>query len=100
VGKFKGAVEPFILTKLSPENREQTQKLLDDVWGEWRTTVGASRKIEPGKLQAIADNQALLEATQAKTSGLIDQIAYSDEVVTDLKKLTDSDQKDKTFRQI
>ncbi|MHC5728214.1 MAG: S49 family peptidase, partial [Nostoc sp.] len=32
VGKFKGAVEPFILTKLSPENREQTQKLLDDVW--------------------------------------------------------------------
>ncbi|MEH2375878.1 signal peptide peptidase SppA [Nostoc sp.] len=100
VGKFKGAVEPFILTKLSPENREQTQKLLDDVWGEWRTTVGASRKIEPGQLQAIADNQARLEATQAKSSGLVDQIAYLDEVVTDLKKLTHSDQEDKTFRQI
>ncbi|MEH2001839.1 MAG: signal peptide peptidase SppA [Nostoc sp.] len=100
VGKFKGAVEPFILTKLSPENREQTQKLLDDVWGEWRTTVGASRKIEPAQLQAIADNQALLEATEAKTSGLVDQIAYPDQVVTDLKKLTDSDKEDKTFRQI
>ncbi|MGF2033887.1 MAG: signal peptide peptidase SppA [Nostoc sp. CmiVER01] len=100
VGKFKGAVEPFILTKLSPENREQTQKLLDDVWGEWRTTVGASRKIEPKQLQAIADSQALLEATQAKTSGLVDQVQYPDEVVTDLKKLTDSDKDDKTFRQI
>lgn len=100
VGKFKGAVEPFILTKLSPENREQTQKLLDDVWGEWRTTVSASRKIEPNQLQAIADNQALLEATQAKTSGLVDQVAYPDQVVTDLKKLTDSDKDDKTFRQI
>jgi protease IV len=100
VGKFKGAVEPLILTKLSPENREQTQKLLDDVWGEWRTTVGVSRKIEPQKLQAIADNQALLEATEAKSSGLVDQVAYADEVVSDLKKLTNSDKEDKTFRQI
>ncbi|MCF2149137.1 signal peptide peptidase SppA [Desmonostoc muscorum LEGE 12446] len=100
VGKFKGAVEPLILTKLSPENREQTQKLLDDVWGEWRNAVGASRKIQPEQLQAIADNQALLEATQAKTSGLVDQIAYADEVVSDLKKLTDTDKEDKTFRQI
>ncbi|MFN6541528.1 MAG: signal peptide peptidase SppA [Nostoc sp. EkiNYC01] len=100
VGKFKGAVEPLILTKLSPENREQTQKLLDDVWGEWRNAVGTSRKIQPEQLQAIADNQALLEATQAKTSGLVDQIAYADEVVSDLKKLTNTDKKDKTFRQI
>ncbi|QKQ74115.1 signal peptide peptidase SppA [Nostoc sp. TCL240-02] len=100
VGKFKGAVEPFILKKLSPENREQTQKLLDDVWGEWRTTVGASRKIEPNQLQAIADSQAILEATQAKTSGLVDRVAYPDEVVSDLKKLTNSDKDDKTFRQI
>ncbi|MDZ8109186.1 MAG: signal peptide peptidase SppA [Nostoc sp. DedQUE12a] len=100
VGKFKGAVEPLILTKLSPENREQTQKLLDDVWGEWRDAVGSSRKIQPEQLQAIADNQALLEATQAKNSGLVDQVAYPDEVVSDLKKLTNSDKDDKTFRQI
>ncbi|BAY73911.1 signal peptide peptidase SppA, 67K type [Nostoc linckia NIES-25] len=100
VGKFKGAVEPLILTKLSPENREQTQKLLDDVWGEWRDAVGSSRKIQPQQLQAIADNQALLEATQAKDSGLVDQVAYPDEVISDLKKLTKSDKDDKTFRQI
>ncbi|OUL37243.1 signal peptide peptidase SppA [Nostoc sp. T09] len=100
VGKFKGAVEPFILTKLSPENREQTQKLLDDVWAEWRTSVGASRKIGADKLQAIADNQAVLEAPEAKSSGLVDRVAYVDEVVSDLKKLTASDKDDKTFRQI
>ncbi|MEA5503752.1 signal peptide peptidase SppA [Halotia wernerae UHCC 0503] len=100
VGKFKGAVEPFLLTKLSPENREQTQKLLDDVWGEWRTTVGTSRKITPQKLQAIADGQSTLEAQAAKSSGLVDQVAYTDQVVTDLKKFTASDQEDKTFRQI
>ncbi|MEY3256260.1 MAG: hypothetical protein RLZZ29_1395 [Cyanobacteriota bacterium] len=100
VGKFKGAVEPFLLDKLSPENRQQTQKLLDDVWGEWRTSVGKSRKIQPQKLQAIANNQAILESTAAKANGLVDQIAYQDEVFTDLKKLTASDEDDKNFRQI
>ncbi len=84
VGKFKGAVEPLILKQLSPENRQQTQNLLNDVWAEWRTTVGGSRKIAPQKLQAIADNQAVLEAPAAKSSGLVDRVAYVDEVVTDL----------------
>ncbi|MDD1465968.1 signal peptide peptidase SppA, partial [Dolichospermum sp. ST_sed5] len=100
VGKFKGAVEPLILDKLSPENREQTQKLLDDVWGEWRTSVGTSRKILPQKLQAIANSQPILEATAAKSNGLVDTIAYQDQVFTDLKKLTGKNEKDKTFTKI
>jgi protease-4 len=100
VGKFKGAVETLVLDKLSPENREQTQKLLDDVWGEWRNTVGNSRKISPQKLQAIANNQAFLEANEAKSNGLVDQVAYVDQVVTNLKKLTGNDAKEKNFRQI
>ncbi|NMF62722.1 signal peptide peptidase SppA [Brasilonema octagenarum] len=100
VGKFKGAVEPFILKKLSPENRAQTQELLDDVWGEWRATVGASRKINPQQLQAIADNQALLLADQAKANRLVDKVGYFDQVVAELKQLTNSDKEDKTFRQI
>jgi protease-4 len=100
VGKFKGAVEPLILNKLSPENREQTQKLLDDVWGEWRKSVGTSRNILPQKLQAIANSQPILEATAAKSNGLVDTIAYEDQVFTDLKKLTGKQEKDKKFTKI
>jgi protease IV len=100
VGKFKGAVEPYILNKLSPENREQTQKLLDDVWSDWRTSVGKSRKMEAQKLQAIADSQPILEAADAKQQGLVDKVAYYDQVVGELRQLTDSDKDDKTFRQI
>ncbi|NJM70051.1 MAG: signal peptide peptidase SppA [Scytonema sp. RU_4_4] len=100
VGKFKGAVEPLILEKLSPENRTQTQQLLNDVWSEWRATVGTSRKINPQQLQAIADNQALLLADQAKANRLVDKVAYFDEIVADLKQLTKSDKEDKTFHQI
>ncbi|MCX7596929.1 MAG: signal peptide peptidase SppA, partial [Fischerella sp.] len=100
VGKFKGAVEPFVLTKLSPENRQQTQKLLSDLWTEWRYAVAKNRKIPPRKLQAIADNQAFLQADQAKANGLVDKVGYFDQVVADLKQLTDSDKKEKSFKQI
>ncbi|BAZ42991.1 signal peptide peptidase SppA, 67K type [Calothrix sp. NIES-4101] len=100
VGKFKGAVEPFVLNKLSNENRQQTQALLNDVWGEWRTAVGKSRKITPQKLQTVADSKAFLEANEAKQQGLIDKVAYQDQVVSDLRKLTNTTSEDKTFKQI
>jgi protease-4 len=85
---------------LSPENRAQIQKLLDDVWQDWRTTVGSSRQITPQQLQAIADTQVLLTASEAKANGLIDQVAYLDEVVANLKTITSSNETDSTFRQI
>ncbi|MBW4505447.1 MAG: signal peptide peptidase SppA [Scytonematopsis contorta HA4267-MV1] len=100
VGKFKSAIEPLVLNKLSPENREQTQQLLNDVWGEWRDTVSKSRKLTPQKMQEIADNQALLDSNQAKQSGLVDKVAYFDQVVAELKQLTKSKKDDKSFRQI
>lgn len=99
-GKFKGGVEPFILNELSDENRQQMQQLLEDVWGNWRTTVGDSRKITPEQLQAIADNQVILSPDEAKTRGLIDQVAYQDEVVADLKQLTESSATARSFQQI
>ncbi len=100
VGKFKGAVEPFVLTKLSPENRQQTQKLLDDVWTEWRNAVGTSRKISPAQLQALADNQGFLQAQQAKASGLVDRIGYFDQVASELKQLAGLNKDEKSFPQI
>jgi protease-4 len=39
-------------------------------------------------------------ATEARQRRLVDKVAYLDEVVTDLKKLTGSSEKDKSFRQI
>lgn len=100
VGKFKSAVEPFILKKLSPENRQQTQTLLSTLWGEFLTTVGENRKIPPQQLQSIANSQGEFTASEARQRRLVDRVAYLDEIVADLKKLTDSDKEDKSFRQI
>ena len=100
VGKFKAAVEPFILTKLSPENRQQTERLLGDVWGEWQSAVSKSRNVTTSKLQQIADNQGILEASVAKSNGLVDKVAYFDEVLGELKQLTGSKAEERTFEQV
>ncbi|HBE17371.1 MAG TPA: signal peptide peptidase SppA [Cyanobacteria bacterium UBA11149] len=100
VGKYKSAVEPFLLKELSPENRQQLQALLGDIWGELIATVGKSRKISPQQLQGIADSQGVLMASDAKTRGLIDKVAYFDEVITDLKKIAGATEDEKSFPQI
>ncbi|HNX07495.1 MAG TPA: S49 family peptidase, partial [Bacteroidales bacterium] len=44
-GKFKSAVEPYIMDKMSQANREQYQKLLDVLWQQMVDGIVAQRKI-------------------------------------------------------
>lgn len=100
VGKYKSAVEPFLLKKNSLESRQQTQRLLNDLWGEMVTTLAQSRKLSVPQLQSIADNQGTMIASEALQRRLVDKVASSDQVVTDLKRLTGNTEKDKSFNQI
>jgi protease-4 len=100
VGKYKSAVEPFILDKMSDSNREQVQKLLDDLWGDWKGSVAKDRKTTPEALQALADDKGVLEAQEAKQAGLVDKIAPYDEVLDALKALVGKKPKDRDFPQI
>ena len=100
VGKYKSAVEPFILDKMSDANREQYQKLLDDLWGEWKATVAADRKLKPEAIQQFADEKGILKADEAKAAGIVDRIATYDEVLGELKKLAGKTDKDRDFPQI
>jgi protease IV len=100
VGKYKSAVEPYLLNGNSPENKEQTQKWLSDLWSEFLTASAKSRKLTPQKLQAIADKEGLLLSSAAKSAGFIDKIAYEDEVIAELQKLTGEDKETHSFRQI
>ncbi len=100
VGKYKSAVEPFLLKKMSPENRQQTQKLLGDIWGEYLKTVGPSRKLTVPQLQAVADQGGTLMADEALKGKLVDKVVYFDEIATELKKLTGTDGENKSFKQI
>ena len=100
VGKYKSAVEPFISDRMSEEARQQSQSLLDDIWGEWKSTVAADRRLAPSAVQQLADEKGLLTAVEAKAAGLVDRVAAYDEVLGELKKLTGRTDKDRDFPQI
>ena len=100
VGKYKSAVEPFVLEKMSDENRAQLQKLLDDLWGEWKASVAEDRGKQPEDLQRIADEKGVLTAAEAEKDGLLDKLAHYDEVLDELKRLSGKSETDTDFPQI
>lgn len=100
VGKYKSAVEPFTLKQMSPENRAQIQKLLDDVWGTLTTSIEAARKLSPGAIQNAVDSKGLIRADDALKLKLVDRIAYLDEVLAELKTATGRKDTSQPFRQV
>ncbi|MFI5335493.1 MAG: signal peptide peptidase SppA [Opitutales bacterium] len=100
VGKYKSAVEPFIRKDMSPENRQQTQKLLDDVWAGIVTDIEQTRKLAPGSLQQAVDSEGLLRPEAAQKFKLIDRSAYYDVVLDELKAATGRKGEKQAFKQI
>lgn len=92
-GKFKSAVEPFLLDKMSDESRLQTETYLKSIWSEMLTDISASRNLSIDQLNDIADMVASFRrADFAKEKNLVDRLKYKDQVIDDLKKLTGTDE--------
>ena len=100
VGKYKSAIEPFTRKEMSPESREQMQKLLDDVWDGVVADIAQSRGLTPAKVQTVVDAEGLIRAEAAKAGKLIDRIAYRDEIFDDLKAKTGRAGAKEAFKQI
>ena len=89
--RFKSAVEPYFLDKMSEANREQMDKLLGTVWGQILASISQSRNISVEQLNQIADNlDVLFNAQKALEYGLVDNLYFKDQVLDELKGLTGS----------
>ena len=91
VGRYKSAVEPFTRTESSPEEEQQTRALIGDLWQDFLTTVASDRDVTPQQLQTLADDVALINPQQALDAGLVDQLGFYDDVLTELQTLTDTE---------
>jgi protease-4 len=100
VGKYKSYVEPFVRKEMSPENREEVQKLLDDIWGSLVGDIAKSRGITPSAVQATVDAEGLIRPEAAKAGKLVDRIAYRDELLDELKAKTGRRDSKESFKQI
>lgn len=84
-GKFKSAVEPFMLDKMSDASKEQTLSYVSAIWNQMLQGIAGSRKIDAAQLTNIADNFLCQTAEDAVKLKLVDKLAYKDEVLEELK---------------
>jgi protease-4 len=85
-GKFKSAVEPFILDRMSEENRLQTRTYVMGMWNHLLKKISESRKTNSDSLQIWADRIAIRQADDALKLGMVDGLKYRDEVLKELAK--------------
>jgi len=85
LGKYKSAVEPFLSNEMSDNNREQITVYLNSLWSEIKKDISATRQVPIERLDIIADSLLARNPDLAKSSKLIDKIAYHDEYVNAMK---------------
>ncbi len=76
--KYKSAVEPYIMTKMSDANRMQMQALADSMWGTIVDAVSEARGIAPAMLNELADKLAVTLPEDALQYGFVDGLIYED----------------------
>lgn len=104
-GKFKAAVEPFMLQKMSPENREQTMKYVTSLWNDCLSDIAKQRNVSTDQLNQWADQLSVRDPKSALAHKLVDALYHPDEFTDFLKtrlgiKTTADDDKDKEIEYI
>lgn len=79
VGTHKSAGETFTRASMSPEQREELECLLDDLFEELVTALAEGRGISAERARALID-EGLFTATTAHAAGLVDAALYPDEI--------------------
>jgi protease-4 len=100
VGKYKSFVEPYIRENMSPENREQLEKLFGDIWGDVKTAIEHSRNLPEGTLEKLINENGLIDGDLAVKSKLGDELVSQSELIDRFKKDCGADSKNNTFNQL
>jgi protease-4 len=87
-GKFKGAVEPFMLDHLSDENKTQINEYAGSIWNHVISEIAEARNIPAAELNRIADNLDGAIASNALRAGLVDDLIFRDALIDNLKSLS------------
>lgn len=95
VGEFKSAVEPFIRTDMSPENKEQVQSYLNSIANHMYKGISVSRGIEMVELTKLLNTAAIQSPQDAVKHKLLTHVGYFDEFEQALKIASKTNKKGK-----
>ncbi len=73
-GKYKSAGEMYIRSSASPENREQTQEMVNSAWKVLGGTIAESRDLSEETFNALIDELALNLPEDYLRAGLVDEL--------------------------
>jgi protease-4 len=99
-GKYKSYVEPYTRKDMSPENKEDTKRLLESLWGSLLGDISKPRQLSPELIQAVVDKEGLLKPEAALASHLVDRTIYKDTLLAELKKETGNTESKDPFKQV
>ena len=74
---YKSAYANYTEDKLPEGYKQQINEIMDDIYGEWLSTVSKDRGIDGEKLKQLADGR-LFMPVKAKEEGLVDAVGFYD----------------------
>jgi protease IV len=87
--EFKNAPERFAATEFSDAHRQNVTGLLEGLYNHWLDAVSTGRKLSTDALRAAVDNAPLL-SERALEAGVIDKIAFEDELTLNATTVRDA----------
>jgi protease IV len=81
VGKYKSAVEPYILREASAENKSQIESLLEGMQLELLNDIALGERASVDRLQEIIDTVGMFSADEAIAEGLVTKSMYRDQLI-------------------
>jgi len=93
-GKFKSAVEPLILDKMSEANRMQTMTYMSDLWNKMLRGISEGRGKTVEELDGFAQNATIQNAKDALANGLVDELLFKDQVMEKLRAKLEIEKED------
>jgi len=85
VGKFKSAVEPFLLDKMSEANRKQNISFLNSFYDKMLKGISEERALDINLLDSLADNLIIRNAENAFQYKMVDSLLYKDQILRIIK---------------
>jgi protease-4 len=77
---YKSAAETYSRDSMSEADRQQRQRIVDVIYAQVMGGAAAGRGLEPGALDAVVDDLALVQPGEAERAGLVDGVARWDQL--------------------
>jgi protease-4 len=90
IGDYKTAANQYTERGFTPEHREMTQSLNREMYDQLVKGIAEGRKKTEAEVRGILDKGPLL-AKQALEMGLVDELAYEDQLADRVPELSDDD---------